>query len=133
MDLERNKQVIRGFFEAGNRGDIGQCMALLDDGVTWTTMGSTRYSGSFKGKETLLSQVVEPLFGQLKRGIHSTIDNLVAEGDFVVAQTRGQAETQGGKSYDNRYCHIFRIRDGSIVEVTEYLDTELVSRVFGGK
>ena len=30
----------------------------------------------------------------------------------------------------NTYCHVFRVADGKIREVTEYMDTELVTAVF---
>lgn len=131
MGLIENKQLVRDFYEAGNHGDIEHCLAMLADDVTWTNLGSTRYSGRFEGKDVLLSEVIGPLFGQLKAGIFSTIDNLVAEDDVVVAQTRGQAEMKDGRPYNNSYCHVFRIRDGRIVEVTEYLDTQLVREVLG--
>ena len=61
---------------------------------------------------------------------HDTyMDNMVAEGDFVVVQSRGAAQTKDDRPYDNTYCHVMRIRDGKIAELTEYLDTELASSV----
>jgi len=56
---------------------------------------------------------------------------MVAEGDYVVVQVRGEAETKDGRPYNNSYCHVFKVRDGKIREVTEYFDTELTSRVLG--
>ena len=43
----------------------------------------------------------------------------------------GTAETLDDRPYNNSYCWIIRLRDGQFAEVTEYLDTELVTRVFG--
>jgi regulator of protease activity HflC (stomatin/prohibitin superfamily) len=34
-------------------------------------------------------------------------------------------------TYNNTYCHVFKFNNGKICQVTEYLDTELVSSVFG--
>ena len=59
------------------------------------------------------------------------IHRLIAEGDYVVAQTSGTAETLDGRPYNNTYCWIMKLRDGKIVEVTEFMDTELVTSVFG--
>ena len=56
---------------------------------------------------------------------------MIAESDWVVVQSRGKAETKDGRAYNNTYCHVFRIDDGKISEVTEYFDTELTSSVFG--
>ena len=72
-----------------------------------------------------------PLFGQLKAGIASSIEALIAEDDMVVALTLGQAETHDGTPYNNTYCQVLRIADGKIAEVREYMDTALIDAVFG--
>jgi uncharacterized protein len=131
MGLAENKQIIQSFYEAGNLGDMDRCLALLADDVKWTNIGSTRYSGAYVGKEQLISGLLVPVFGSLKAGIVSTIDTMVAEGEFVVVQSRGEAETKDGRSYNNTYCHVFRLQDGAIAEVTEYFDTALANAVLG--
>jgi hypothetical protein len=131
MGTEENKQIIEEFYEAGARGDMDACFALLADDIIWTNIGSTKYSGTYIGKQALVEQLLGPLFGQLKAGISSSIENMIAEGDFVVAQTTGSAETKDGKPYNNSYCQVIRIREGKIAEVKEYFDTELTTSVFG--
>ena len=129
MTLTANKLVVQTFYDSANRGDMETCMSQLADDVTWTNIGSTKYSGSFHGKADLVARLLQPVFGQLQNGITSAVDNVVAEGDWVVVQSRGKAETIDGRPYNNTYCHVFRIGHGKIVEVTEYLDTELASAV----
>jgi len=131
MSSIENKQLIEAFYAAGNRGDLQSCLVMLADDVVWTNIGTTRYSGKYAGKEALITNLLGPVFSQLKAGMQSTLDNIIAEGDYVVVQSRGSAETTDGRSYHNTYCHVFRIRDGRISEVTEYLDTQLVNDVFG--
>jgi ketosteroid isomerase-like protein len=131
MSTEANKQTVLKFFEAGNRGDMDTCFSLVADDITWTNMGTTSLSGTYTGKPELMEKLLGPLFGQLKQGIHMDVVRLVAEGDHVVAQTQGSAETLDGKPYNNSYCWIIRIRDGQFAELTEFLDTELVTAVFG--
>jgi len=99
--------------------------------VTWTNIGSAKYSGIYVGKNDLVARLVKPVFGQLKAGIAATVHNMIAEADFVVVQLSGQSETKAGRPYNNTYCHVFRIRDGKIGEVTKYFDTELATAVFG--
>ena len=131
MSTEANKQTVLKFFEAGNRGDMDTCFGLIADDIRWTNMGTTSLSGTYSGKGELMEKLLGPLFGQLKQGIHMDVIRLVAEGDHVVAQTRGSAETLDGKAYNNSYCWIIRVRDGQFAELTEFLDTELVTSVFG--
>ena len=131
MTLAENKQIVRTFFDAGNRGELEGCLSLMADDVTWTNIGSTKYSGTFVGKEALIANLLGPLFDQLSTGIASTLHSMIAESDLVAVQSRGRAETKDGRSYNNTYCHVFRITDCKISEVTEYFDTELTTSVFG--
>jgi ketosteroid isomerase-like protein len=131
MATAENKAIVHTFFAAGNEGDLTRALALLADDVTWTNIGTTRFSGTYEGKQAVVDDLLGSVFGRLQGGIRSTIDNVVAEGEFVVVQSRGRATTRNGDAYDNTYCHVFRIRNGRIVAVTEYLDTELATRVLG--
>lgn len=130
MTEEHNKRIVQSFFDASNRGDMETCIGLLADDIVWTNMGTTSLSGRYVGKQALQEQLLGPLFGQLKAGIAMQLQRLVAEGDHVVALSAGSAETLDGRAYDNSYCWVIRVRDGQFAEVTEYLDTELVTRVF---
>jgi ketosteroid isomerase-like protein len=131
MGVTDNKRIVQAFYDAANRGDTEGFLSQLADDVTWTNIGSTKYSGTYVGKNDLVAKLVKPLFGQLKAGIACTIHKIIAEADFVVVQLSGRSETKDGRPYNNTYCHVFRIRDGKIGEVTEYFDTELVTAVFG--
>lgn len=131
MGIEENKDLVRSFYGAGDAGDVETAMSLLSDQISWTNIGSTDFSGTFRGKEELAARLLGPLFSRLRAGIKTTIDLVVAEGEYVVVQDRGTAETLSGTPYNNTYCHIFRIEKGEIVEVTEFFDTELTRKVLG--
>jgi ketosteroid isomerase-like protein len=131
MSAEENKKIVQRFYEAGNRGDMETCFGLIADDIKWTNIGSTPLSGIFVGKEELFAKLLDPLFGQLEQGIHTTVHRLIAEDDFVVAQTSGRAMTTDGHPYNNTYCWVIRIAEGKFAEITEYMDTELATSVFG--
>jgi ketosteroid isomerase-like protein len=127
LSTSKNKEIVRNFYEAGNRGDMDACFELISEDIKWTNIGTTFLSGRFNGKEELLEKLFGPLFGQLKAGISMHINQLIAEGEYVVAHTSGTAETLEGRSYNNTYCWIIRLRNGKFVEVTEFADTELIT------
>ena len=131
MGVSENKQVVLNFYDAGARGDMDTCFALLANDVTWTNIGSTKFSGTYVGKQAIAEDLLGPLFSRLKAGISSQIERLTAEDDIVVAQTSGTAETTDGTPYNNTYCQVFRIHNGQIVAVKEYMDTALIDSVFG--
>ena len=133
MGSAENKQVVLDFYAAGARGDMDTCFSLLADDVTWTNIGSTKFSGTYTGKQAIAEDLLGPLFGQLRAGISSQIERLTAEDDIVVAQTSGTAETTNGTPYNNTYCQVIKIRNGQILAVKEYMDTALIDSVFGAR
>ncbi len=131
MGIVDNKNLALAFYDAGNRGDMDTCFGFLADDIVWTSIGSTAVSGIYSDKDNLMANLLGPVFGELKAGISSVIDNMIAEGDFVMVQSRGTAETNDGRPYNNTYCHIMKILNGKIVELTEFCDTKLTSSIYG--
>lgn len=131
MSAAENKELIRNMFAELGRGNADAFLGAMADDLRYTLIGKTRFSGIFKGKAELISKLLAPLTAALTDGIAVTPYNLIADGEFVAMQAHGKAMSNNGEPYNNTYCHIFRIVNGKIVEVTEYLDTELVTSVFG--
>ncbi|MBT8047840.1 MAG: nuclear transport factor 2 family protein [Xanthomonadales bacterium] len=131
VSTTRNKEIVHKFFKASNNGDLDSSFDLVSEEIKWVNVGTTALSGTYQGKEELIRNLLEPLFGRLKAGIFMHINQLVAEGEHVVAQMSGIAETLDGRPYNNTYCWIIRVRDGKIVEVKEFADTELITSAFG--
>ena len=131
MGAAENKQFISNMFIELSKGNAEAFLGSIADDVRYTIIGTTKYSGTFNGKQELISKLLGPLTAQLEGGIAVTPDNLIADGDYVAMQAHGKAQSKNGLSYDNTYCHVFRITNGKVQEVTEYLDTELVTSAFG--
>lgn len=131
MSAKENKEIVQAFYDASNRGDMETSISLISDDIVWNNIGTTSLSGTFRGKAELQEKLLGPLFGRLKGGITMEVRRLIAEDDYVVALTSGSAETVEGQPYSNTYCWVIRLEDGQFAEVTEYLDTELVTSVFG--
>ncbi|HZP30099.1 MAG TPA: nuclear transport factor 2 family protein [Acidimicrobiia bacterium] len=57
--------------------------------------------------------------------------SFTAEADRVAMEAVGHAvNAANGRTYDNRYCHLFTCRAGQIVELREYQDTLLLYDVW---
>ena len=131
MSANENKEIIRTMFSELGEGNAAAFLDAMSDNLKFTLIGNTKFSGTFNGKQEFTTKVLAPLGAALEGGIVITPDNLIADGEYVAMQSRGKSTAKNGKSYDNTYCHVFRITNGKISEVTEYLDTELVTSVFG--
>ena len=131
MGAAENKKLIQDMFAELSKGNAPAFLNALADDVRFTIIGTTKYSGTCNGKQELINKVLQPLTAQLEGGLTITPENFIADGDFVAMQARGKSTTKSGKSYDNTYCQVFRIAGGKVQEVTEYLDTELVTSACG--
>lgn len=129
MDTTANKQLMINVFDAmahGDRKPFRDCMA---DDVNWIFKGSTKWKGVYRGKESVLRDLMVPLFAQFADEYTSNAVRVMADGEFVVVEAEGRVNTKTGMPYHNRYCYVFRIREGKVVEITEYMDTALADAV----
>lgn len=131
MGAAENKQSINTMFAELAKGNAEAFLGAMADDVRFSLIGTTKFSGVFKGKTEFVEKLLGPLGAALTEGIAITPDNLIADGDYVAMQSHGKAMGKNGKPYNNTYCHVFKFNNGKICEVTEYLDTELVTTVFG--
>ena len=127
-----NKKVVRDAYTAISSGDAEGFFDRLSDDVEWYFIGSHRFSGTMKGKEQIENDLFSVLGDQLEgTGTSLEIKQLIAEGDKVVAEMQGTSRSVSGKDYNNTYNIILTVKDGLITEMREYLDTELITEVFG--
>jgi uncharacterized protein len=131
MNESPRKQLVRDVFAALARGDVDAFLGKIADDVRWTIQGSTKFSGTYHGKADVVARLLQPLGAELDGHLAITVERLVEEGDRIAVQGHGRSKTKDGKRYDNTYCWVYRIADGRIQEVDEYLDTELVTAAFG--
>ena len=126
-EAQRNKQLVLDAYS----GRPGALMAALAPDIEYTLMGSThRFARTFRGRDDVAQNLFAEVGAVLARGRMTPI-NAVAEGDQVVVQFEGEGRTKDGRDYNNRYCSVFRIADGRITRIREYLDTDLTRSVFG--
>ena len=104
----------------------------MADNFSWTVTGTTQWSKTYAGKNSVLTELFGTLRSKIAGHIKLTADRFVAEGDLVVVEARGSNTTRAGKPYNNKYCFVFRLAEGKLQEVTEYLDTDLLLTALGG-
>ena len=129
MTVIDNKALIQDIMDARARRDPGPFIAAMADDFVWRITGSTAWSGAYVGKADVLERLIKPLRGQFTAPNSLTLSRIIAEGDYVVAECRGNATTLAGELYANTYCFVIRVADGKLRELTEYMDTALVERV----
>ena len=63
-------------------------------------------------------------------GLLFTVSWAGTTGDRAVAEWTNQGTTRAGAPYRNRGCTVFRHAGGRVVEIHDYLDTEILSETW---
>lgn len=131
MGATENKQLMQHIFTELSKSNSKPFVESMDDDFRWTVTGNTKWSKTYDGKQAVLTELFGVLRSKLGDRITTTAHRFIAEDDLVVVEARGSNTTTSGMAYNNAYCFIFRIAGGKLKEVTEYLDTELVTAALG--
>jgi ketosteroid isomerase-like protein len=126
-----NTRILRDAFARVAAGEGRAFVDILAEDAVWITLGDTAWSKRFEGKAAILRDLLGPLRAQFSQPNRVRAERFIAEGDMVAVEAQGDAVTRDGRPYRNRYCLVCRLRDGLIVELTEYADTALIDRVLG--
>jgi ketosteroid isomerase-like protein len=131
MSAVENKQIVQKIFAELAQGNSRPLVESMAEDFCWTVTGSNRWAGTYKGKEAVLNDLLGQLRVRIEGRIKTIAHRFIAEDDYVVVEARGNNITKEGRPYNNAYCFIIRLADGRLREITEYMDTELVSSVLG--
>jgi uncharacterized protein len=101
----KNKEIVEkvnaSFAEGGVEGFLTHCA----DDVIWTMVGNKTTKGKKAIREWMGSMDMEPP--------KFTVDNIIAEGDFVAASGGMTLKDKDGKTVPYTFCDIYRFRNGN--------------------
>jgi uncharacterized protein len=131
MGTAENKDLIRRIFADLEIGDGRLFFESMAEEFRWIVPGTTKWSRTYEGKEAVANELMRPLRRKIEGAIKTKALRIIADGDLVAVEARGDNRTKAGEPYCNTYCFVFRLAAGKLKEVTEYQDTELAQRVLG--
>lgn len=118
-----NKRLVRRYFDAMRSGDP-ELPDLLSADVTWWAPPSSELGGLHAGKQAVLGLMASGTgLYDLSHPLEVSIEQIIAEDDWVSVQLTLEARTARGENYKNHYHFAFRVSGGRICEVREHLDT----------
>jgi len=121
--MNKNTELARALYAAFAAGDIPGVLAALASDVHWTEAAGGPYGGLSIGPDAVLNNVFMKLGGEWD-GYAAVPHEFIAEGDTVVA-LGGYSGTYKatGKSFKAPFAHVWKFRDGKVVELTQHTDT----------
>jgi len=130
MTPEQNKQIIEQMFVAQLTNDMDTYSRILADDLQWKIMQAGLERPRSKTEMIdMLQGVHRSLSGKwTKEAVH-----MVAEGDYVACEAVAMMELANGNVYNQTYHYVYRLREGQVFEVREYVDTLAAYRAFEGQ
>jgi ketosteroid isomerase-like protein len=128
--VEDNKQRVRDFFKAMNANDTEALVAAYADDGHVRTMGNTLISGTYSKDQ--IREFAGSVLDSFPHGLEFDLISMVAEDDRVAVEGVSRGEHVSGQHYSNDYHFLFRFREGELVELKEYMDTEKATDIICG-
>jgi len=129
-NAEANKTIVKEFFSALNSGDVDAIVDTYADVGYVQTMGNTLISGTAPKEE--IRAAVAGIYAVFPQGLQFTVLGMVGEGEKVAVEAVSEGEHVSGQTYSNDYHFLFEFKNGELIKLKEYMDTERVTDVLCG-
>jgi ketosteroid isomerase-like protein len=121
----KNKEIVEKVNASFAGGSVEGFLSNCADDVVWTMVGNETTKGKNAIREWLSSMDMEPP--------KFTVNNIIAEGDFVTAYGDMTMKEKDGKTVPYAYCDIYRFQNGKIAELSSFvIKTEARAEGAGG-
>ena len=127
---DQNKEITKEFFEALSTGSDQYLDFYTDESIIWTA-GNNSIGGTRTKKEVV--SFAQNILSAFPSGIKFTITGITAEEERVAVEVSGEAIHASGQTYNNQYHFLLRIQEGKILELKEYMDTQLAAKILLGE
>jgi uncharacterized protein len=121
--VHRGVEVVQRLYAALESGDRAIYHLLLDPHFEWEFMDGFPHGGVRRGVDAIVEQTFEPLMSDFDDWHIDVEEILDADGAVIgVGRYRGVAHATG-REVSAAFCHVFRLRDGVVVQVRQFTDT----------
>ena len=127
---EENKKTAIKFFEVLSSGSQAYLDFYNDESIIWTA-GENAIGGTRTKKEIV--DFAQGILSAFPHGIKFNITGITAENERVAVEVSGEAIHASGELYNNKYHFLLKIQHGKILELKEYMDTQLASKILLGE
>ncbi len=110
-----NAALVRGAYEAFERGDMATVTAAMAPDIRWHTNGRSAVAGTFHGIDDVMASLGR-LAAESGGTFAAEVHDVLASDDHVVVLGRVSADRNGRHLEDN-YCHVFHVSGGLMTEV----------------
>lgn len=134
MTITSPAATVTRYINAVRDGDTDTILDSFADDATWDYPGDLPLSGTWRGRQAIVSDFLGGVGALLQQGSSITLEltSLLSDGAQVIAEWTSRGTARSGAAYHNRNLGVFTVRDGKITAVREYTDTQHVEHVLFG-
>ena len=126
--MASNLDLIRATYEGASEENGRNLLAALAADAEWTEAEGFPYAGTYVGPEAILAGVFRRLATEWT-GYRADVHTYLADGDRVAAfGVYSGTYNATGKSMSAAFAHLYRVKNGKIVSMMQYVDTLIVQR-----
>ena len=126
--MTTNLDIIRATYEGPSEENGKHLLAALAADATWTEAAGFPYAGTYTGPEEIFANVFHRL-GTEWLGYQAEVHTYLADGDRVAAfGVYSGTYLATGKSMSSTFAHLYRLRDGKILSMEQYVDSAIVQQ-----
>lgn len=113
------EQLVQDFLDAIGRGEPLDAL-ITDDLEAWTVSSGETDKARFLGGCALLAGI----FGG---SLRYEVNALTVEDDRAAAEVTSRGTLPGGEAFRNDHVFVFRVRDGRVARVAEFMNQVIVN------
>ena len=128
------KDVVRRFFATLGTGDFAAIGEFFTDDSVWQVNDVARGLPAQRGRKGIIDDFLQPIReGLFEPGDPKiSIRRLLADGDWVVAETTGTGKLLNGNDYVNEYVFIIQVVGDTVRYLREYMDSDYAHSISAG-
>jgi ketosteroid isomerase-like protein len=127
-----NEQLVLDFFEVLSSGDLEKLRAFFHDKSVWKPMVTDiPGAGEHVGMD-IIDVFLAPVRGMFAPGDPKvTVNAIFSDGNVVGVESTSLGKLSDGRTYDNMYAWVFRVSNGKVDRLHEYMDSHYTAKLFG--
>lgn len=130
--MPTNLDIIRSTYEGPSEENGRNLLAVLAPDASWTEAAGFPYAGTYIGPEAIVAGVFKRLATEWE-GYQAKVHTYLADGDRVVAfGVYSGTYRATGKAMTATFAHLYRIQDGKIATMEQYVDSHQVQLAIQG-
>lgn len=121
--MSTNLENVRRTYEGTSEENGRNLLEVLAPDVEWTEAAGFPYAGTYVGVDALMQGVFHRLANEWI-GYRAQVHTYLADGDQVAAfGVYSGVYKATGKAMTASFAHLYRLKDGRITRMTQYVDT----------